>query len=258
MMKKILFTAVFLTSVISFSQQTIIENVKFDDNTILVGMASDYNTDKTYDQLNFILDEPHELKDVQLNLEHGYELNTKLTDENHFMIYAIKDRKIVNQWLVNPKLYNVFYNGVAYSFDADKLKEIAEKYPLKVLINRQSFKNEKEYKKIKKELDKDQSILLVYEPSFMYEGSYELSLKKDDKITNVEQAEAYVKDLVAPLTKKEVLVSYILNEKNLMDRSQITLSVAGPKIVYDKLKTDLGEKGEWIPEVYEAIIVKQN
>ena len=257
MIKKLLLVFTLFASMISFAQQVIIDKLNLDDNSILVGLASDYNTDKSFDKYNFIIDNPSKLKDIKLNFEHGYELDNKVTDENHFMIYVIKDRKIIDQWLVNPKLYNVFYNGIAYSFDADKLEEIAAKYPLKVAYERQSFKNEKEYKKVKKELDKDDSILIMYEPSFVFEGDFEVSLPKDETITSVEKAEEYINNLVKALTKKEYSVSYALNEKNLMDRSQFTIVVSGPKAVYDKIKLEKGEKGEWIPEVYEAFIAKK-
>ena len=257
MIKKLLLVFTLFASMISFAQQVIIDKLNLDDNSILVGLASDYNTDKSFDKYNFIIDNQSKLKDIKLNFEHGYELDNKVTDENHFMIYVVKDRKIVDQWLVNPKLYNVFYNGIAYSFDADKLEEIAAKYPLKVAYERQSFKNEKEFKKAKKGLDQDESILIMYEPSFVFEGSFEVSLPKDELITSAEKAEEYINNLVKPLTKKEYSVSYALNEKNLMDRSQFTIAVTGPKAVYDKIKLDKGEKGEWVPEVYEAFIAKK-
>lgn len=257
MIRKLLLMLTLFYTVCTMAQQTIIDKLNFGDNTILVGMASDYNTNKAYDKLNFIIDNPSDLKDLKLNFEHGYELSTKLTDENHFMIYAIKDKKIIDQWLVNPKIYNVYYNGIAYSFDADKLEEIAAAYPLNVSIERMQFKNEKEYKKLKKAIDKDPSIILFYEPSFVFEGTYEISLPKDKTIKTAEEAEAYFNQLIKPLTNKQYSVSYALNERNLMDRSQFTLIVSGPKVIFDKLPTNKGTKGEWTPEVYEAISVKR-
>ena len=257
-MKKILLAVTLLTSVFTLAQQAIIDNIKFDNETILVGMASDYNVDKAYDKYNFLIDNSTKLDKVKLYLEHGYELNNKVADENHFMIYAIKNKKIVDQWLVNPKYYNVFYNGEAYSFDADKLEEIAKNYPLDVRIEKKIFKDEKEYKKAKKLFDKNEFIILMYEPSFVFEGSFEISVKKNDKITNAQEAEKYVSDLVTNITKKKTSISYALNEQNLMDRSQFSFVVSGPKAVFDKLNSAGVEKGSWIPEIYEAIIIKKN
>ncbi len=257
-MKKILLAVALFTSVFTLAQQTIIDKINFDDETILVGMASDYNVDKSYEKFNFLIDSPSKLDKVKLYLEHGYELNNKVADENHFMIYAIKNKKIVDQWLVNPKYYNVFYNGEAYSFDADKLEEIAKNYPLEVRIEKKKFKDEKEYKKAKKIYDKNNFIILMYEPSFVFEGSFEISIKQNDKIANAQQAEKYLAEKIGALTKKQTSISYALNEKNLKDRTQFSYIVSGPKAVFDKLTISGAEKGEWNPEVYEAIIIKKN
>lgn len=257
MIKRFLTAAVCLVSSQTFAQETIIDKLNFDDQTILVGMASDYNTDKSYDKYNFFIDDATKLNAVKLNLEHGYELDNKVSDQNHFMIYAIKNKKIVDQWLVNPRLYNVFHEGIAYSFDADKLENIAKNYPLNFKVDKKTFKNQKEYSKVKKELDKDSSIFLVYEPDFSFEGSYEIVLKKDDKIDTAKAAEEYLRHILKAVTKKNFVVSYALNEKNLIDRSQFTMIVAGPKDIYEKAKIPNAEKGEWVPEVYEAIFVKK-
>jgi len=257
MIKKILLAATCIASTVVSAQQTIIDKLNFDDKTILVGMASEYNTDSTYSKYNFYIDNANKLNNIRLNLEHGYELENKVTDQNHFMIYAIKDRKIIDQWLVNPRLYNVFHNGIAYSFDADKLENIAKGNPLNFSVEKMQYKNQKEYQKAKKEFDKNHAIFLMYEPNFTYEGGFEVSVKKSDQIKDAQQAENLVKSLIQPLTKKEVSVNYGLNEKNLLDRSQFSIYVASPKLVYDKFKLEGAEIGEWIPEVYEAIIVKK-
>lgn len=258
MIRRILLVATLMISTISWAQvQTLIDKVNFDSNTILVGMASDYNTDKSFEKYNFYIDNASKIDGIKLNLEHGYELNNKVTDENHFMIYAIKDRKIVDQWLVNPKLYNVFHNGIAYSFDADKLEKIAELYSFKYEIVKEEYKNQKEYAKAQKIKQKDYSIFLAYEPEFLVDGSFEVSFKKDDKFKSATDAEEYLLNLIKLITKKKVFVTYAFNEKNLRDQSQITMVVAGPEEVYKKIKLDNLEKGEWTPEIHEAIYVKK-
>jgi len=257
MIKHILLIASLGFSSVVFSQQTLIDKVTFDSKTVLVGMANDYNTDKTYDQYNFFLDDASKIENIKLNLEYGYELNEKVTDSNHFMIYAIKDRKIIDQWLVNPKLYNVFHNGIAYSFDADKLQAIAEKHPLKFEVENKQYKNQKEFIKAKKELEKDTSIFLMYEPEFNYEGSFEISLKRTDEISDAQKAEEYLRNIASKITKKKVLISYALSEKNIMDPSQFTMIVAGDESIYSKFKVDDATISEWKPEINEAIIVKK-
>lgn len=257
MIKRILIAAVCFVSSQMIAQQTIIDEVNFDDQTILVGMASDYNTDNSYEKFNFFIDDASKLNAVKLNLEHGYEIENKVTDQNHFMIYAIKNKKIIDQWLVNPRLYNVFHNGIAYSFDADKLENISKNHPLKFDVEKKQFKNQKEYTKLKKDIEKDSSIFLIYEPDFTFEGSYEISLKKDDKIATAKDAEEYLRGVLKNYTKKNFVVSYALSEKNILDRSQFTMIIAGPKDIYEKMKLDNAEKTSWVPDVYEAVYVKK-
>ena len=258
MIKKLFLAASLLYTTVSFAQvSTLIDKVNFDQGTILVGMASDYNQDKTYDKYNFYIDNVQKINGIRLELEHGYELSNKVTDQNHFMIYAIKDRKIVDQWLVNPRLHNVFNNGIAYSYDADKLKRIAEKFPFEYEVERRTYQNEKEYKKNLKTLNLDSSIFLLYEPNFEFEGTFEVSIKKDEKFTNATEAEVYLRDLSKKLTKKNVVISYALNEENLRNPSQMTMIVAGPKVLFDKMNLEGHTKSEWKPEIFEAIIVRK-
>lgn len=254
----LLATSLFISSInIAQAQQTIIDNVTFDDNTILVGMAADYNSDKSYEKYNFFINDVKSINGVKLNLEHGYELDNKVTDANHFMIYAIKNRKVVDQWLVNPRLYNIFNNGIAYSFDADKLENIAKQFPFEYAIELKTFKTEKEYLKAKKAIELDQKVFLLYEPVFDYEGTFEVSIKKDEKYKTPAEAEAYLRELVKPTTKKNVIITYALNEKNLMDPSQMTMIIAGPEDVYKKIKIVGHEKSEWKPEIFEATLVRK-
>lgn len=239
------------------AQQSLIDKVKFEPGTILVGMASDYNTDRTFDKYNFFIDDASKLNDAKMNLEYGYELATRTTDQNHFMIYAIKDRKIVDQWLVNPRIYNVFHNGIAYSFNSDQLEQLAEKHPFNYEVETKTYKNEKEFNRAKKELDKDRSIFLMYNPDFSFEGSFEVEFKKDEVLKTPEDADKYLRNLTGGLTKKNVSITYVLNEKNLLDQSQMTMNISGPEDIFNKIKLDKGVKGNWTPQVYEATIVKR-
>lgn len=258
MIKKLFLAATLLCSTATFAQvSTIIDKVKFDNGTILVGMASDYNQDKTYDKYNFYIDNIQKIEGIKLELEHGYELSNKVTDQNHFMIYAIKDRKIIDQWLINPRLHNVFNNGIAYSYDADKLQRIAEKFPFEYEVERRNYTNEKEYKKNLKTLNADRSVFLLYEPNFEFDGTFEVSIKKDEKFKNATDAELHLRELAKKITKKNVVISYALNEKNLRDASQMTMIVAGPKDLYNKMELNGFEKTEWKSEIFEAIIVRK-
>lgn len=258
MIKKLLLTAsLFISSMqVMQAQNSLVDQFKFDEGTILVGMAADYNTDRSYDKYNFFIRDLKSIENAKLSLELGYELDNKTTDQNHFMIYAIKDKKIVDQWLVNPRLYNVFHNGIAYSFDADKLANLAANFPLEYDVEVKQFKSQKEYAKAKKLLDMDPKVYLLYDPIFDYEGYFEVSLKKDETLNSAKEGEAYLRNLANAITKKPVYITYALNEQNIKDQSQMTMIVAGPEDLYKKLKVEGHTKSEWKPEVFEATIVR--
>lgn len=258
MIRKFLWAATLLFSSMSWAQvQTLVDDLKLDQQTILVGMASDYNKDKTYEKYNFIISDYTKIDGMKSHLEHGYALTQKVTDENHFMIYAVQDQKVVDQWLINPRLYNVFHNGEAYSFNVDQLDYIAEHYPLKYEVIQQKYKNEKEFLKAKKAMRHDVSIFIAQEPEFLVEGSFEVTFQKDEQFKTPQDVETYLQSLVKGLTKKQFFVSYALNEINFTNPSQMTMLVAGPEEVFKKIKLEKATKGEWVPQVYEATYFKK-
>ena len=191
-------------------------------------------------------------------LEYGYQSNNLQAQENGIMIYMVKDKKVVDQWFVNPAYYNVFHDGTAFSYNADQLGVLAEKYPLIYKEEKKQYKNEKEYQKQRQYLFADPYNLIITEPDFTYEGYFDIQFPKNEQFSSPEAIDTYLRPMIQKITKKKFDISYALSEKNIMDRSQFTMQIVGEENVYKKLKLDQLQKGDWQALTYEAVLIKKN
>lgn len=257
MIKRIILTSALLMGSLAMAQvNTFVDAFKKDATIQVIGVQEDA-TGSTYSHYNFILDQPSKIDREKYNLEYGYETANRGVEEENFMVYIVKDKKIIDQWLVNPKLYNVFHNGDAFSFDSDKLQNLATKYPLNYLVERLKFKNEKEFTKIKKGLYQDVSALIIIDPEFTYEGSFDMSFPRNEQFKSPEAIEAFLRPQIEKLTKNNFVISYAITEKNFLDPNQFTLTISSDENTYKKLAIDKVVKQEWIADVYEAIVYRK-
>lgn len=259
MIKQLALSCLLGLSSFSVAQVTsMINDENTDSSTKIYGFSSLTDNNKTYEKYNFILDNSTAIQFSKPLLEYGYQSSTMQAQENGVMIYMVKDKKIVDQWLVNPTFYNVFHNGIAYSFDADKLNVIADKYPLIYKEDKRTFLSEKEYKKQRANLFNDPYNLIITEPDFNYEGYFDVQFTKNEQFKTAEDVQNYLKPIVEKLTKKKFDISYSISEKNILDRNQFTLSVSGEENIYKKIKL-LPEvvKSEWNSIPYEALIYRK-
>ena len=259
MIKQLLLTATIGFSTFATAQITSMINDKnVDQQTKVYGMAPLADETKMYEKFNFMLENNEATQFAQPLLEYGYQSSNMQAQENGVMVYMVKDKKIVDQWLVNPRYYNVFHDGIAYSFDADKLSVIAQKHPLLYKEEKKQFKNEKEYKKVRASSFSDPYNLIITEPDFTFEGYFEVEFPKNEQFQTPESVEAYLKPMIEKITKKKFEVNYALSEKNILDRSQFTMNIIGEENVFKKLKLENVKKGDWQTFDFDAIIYRKN
>ena len=259
MIKQVLLTAtITLSTLVSAQVTSMINDKNVDQSTKVYGMAPLTDTNKTYDKYNFILENSSAIKQAQPLLEYGYQVSNVQAQDNGLMIYMVKDKKIVDQWLVNPAFYNVFHDGAAFSYNADQLFTLAEKHPLIYKEEIKSFKSEKEYQKQRQALFADPYNLIITEPDFTYEGYFDVQFPKNEQFKSPEAIDAYLRPMIEKVTKKKFDISYVLSEKNIMDRTQFTMSIVGEENIFKKLKLDNLQKGDWQSLNYEAILIKKN
>ncbi|WP_413533011.1 hypothetical protein [Empedobacter brevis] len=258
MIKQLLLTTAVVLSNFATAQVTSMINDKnVDSSTKVYGMASLNDPTKAYENFNFMLENPNAIQAAKPLLEYGYQSSNFQAQDNGLMVYIVKDKKIVDQWLVNPALYNVFHDGVPYSYDADKLAILGEKYPLIYKEEKRQYKNEKEYQKQRQALFADPYNLIITEPDFTYEGYFEVQFPQNEQFKTPEATIDYLKPLVQKLTKKKFDINYSISEKNILDRTQFTITIAGEENIYKKIKLDNLQKGDWQSLSYEASIFRK-
>ncbi|GGE91313.1 hypothetical protein SAMN05443634_109161 [Chishuiella changwenlii] len=259
MFKQLLLTASLAFSTFSYAQVTSMINDKNSDaSTKVYGMAFLTDATKANEKYNFILENQAAIQFAKPLLEYGFQASNAQAEENGLMIYVVKDKKVVDQWLANPTFYNVFHDGIPYSFNADNLAVLADKYPLIYKEEKRQYKNEKEYKKERDALYRDPYNLIIVEPDFTYEGYFEIQFPKNEQFKNTEAIDAYLRPLIEKNSKKKFDINYALSEKNILDRNQFTMTIVSEENVYKKLKLDNLEKGAWQTLPYEAYIYKKN
>lgn len=258
MIKQILLTATIALANFATGQVTSMINDKnVDASTKVYGMASLNDATKAYEKFNFMLENTAAIQFAKPLLEYGYQSSIFQAQDNGLMIYMVKDKKIVDQWLVNPGLYNTFHDGTPYSYDADKLAVIAEKFPLLYKEEKRQYKNEKEYQKQRQALFSDPYNLIITEPDFTYEGYFDVQFPQNEQFKDPEAVIAYLKPIVEKLTKKKFDITYSISEKNILDRTQFTVTIAGEENIYKKIKLENVQKGDWLSLSYEAIIFRK-
>lgn len=258
MIKQILLTATVVLANFATAQVTSMINDKnVDASTKVYGMAPLSDETKAYEKFNFMLENAAAIQLGKPILEYGYQSSTFQAQDNGVMIYMVKDKKIVDQWLVNPAFYNVFHDGIPYSYDTDKLAVLADKYPLIYKEEKRQYKTEKEYQKQRPALFADPYNLIITEPDFTYEGYFDVQFPQNEQFKNSEAAIAYLKPVVEKLTKKKFDINYTITEKNILDRTQFTITVAGEENIYKKIKLDNLQKGDWQSLSYEASIFRK-
>ncbi len=99
--------------------------------------------------------------------------------------------------------------------------------------------------------------LIITEPDFTYEGYFDVQFPQNEQFKNSEAAIAYLKPIVEKLTKKKFDINYTITEKNILDRTQFTITVAGEENIYKKIKLDNLQKGDWQSLSYEASIFRK-
>jgi len=225
---------------------------KIDINTKLIGRYPQYDKQKAYMFLNFIIDDQATIKHVITTLTLGKEGENTI-EEPGFRIDLIQNFDEVKSWTVNPTLNSAMYNGHTYEFNIDKIKELATKYPFDYKFDKIPFKDKEEYVRYLSKQKENKDFLFNYAPQFKYEGSFEVEFPHNRKFSSPKAISDYLKPLIEDFVSKgDYLVTYFLTEKNKNDQTQFTMKIFGSKKLYDTLQLDKLKKEEWKPGVEEG------
>lgn len=233
------------------------DNLMFDTSKIdatskLIGRYPQYDKQQTYKYLNFIIDDPTTIKQVVATLTLGKEGKNTIQDPD-FRITLVQNFDEVKSWVVNPNLNSVMYDGHTYAFDINKIKELAAKYPFDYKYDKIPFKSKDDYEKYLNIQKENTNFLFDYAPQFEYEGSFDIQFPRNQKFSSPKAISDFLTPLIEKIVSKdEYRVSYILNEKNMKDQTQFTMTITGSKKLYETLHLENLKKEEWQTTIEEG------
>jgi hypothetical protein len=245
-MKTFLFSFFCIISYTLIAQEKyIFDTSKIDNTTKLIGRYPQYDEYKTYKEFNFFISDPETIKAVIMKIPLGKEGENEIQDPD-FKISIVQNFDEVKTWTVNPKLNSVMSNGHTYKFNVSQLKELAKKYPFDYRFNKLTFNNKSEYEQYLEKQKTDSLFLFDYAPQFKYEGSFEIQFPRNNKYSSPKAISDYLTPMIEKIvSKNEYRISYILNDKNLNDQTQFTMTITGSKRLFNELQLDDLKKENW-------------
>lgn len=242
----------FFSFTLSAQSNLLFDTSKIDATTKLIGRYPQYDKEKTYKYLNFIIEDPATIKKVLATLTLGDEGQNTIQDPD-FRIALVQDYDEVKSWTINPALNSAMYNGHTYAFNIDKIKELAKTYPFDYTFDKVPFESKAEYVNYLNAEKEKKNFLFDYAPSFKYDGSFEVQFPRNKKFSSPKAISDYLTPLIEKIVANgEYRISYILNEKNLKDQTQFTMTITGPEKLYETLQLQELKKQEWTPTVEEG------
>ncbi|PZR20848.1 MAG: hypothetical protein DI539_09635 [Flavobacterium psychrophilum] len=240
-----IFLVITLASVTAFGQKKLLEGISVKPSTIIIGRYPQYDKNQTYKEFNFILQNPEDVQKAINSLTYGKEYRNTVEDPD-FRIEIIQDYNDVKSFTINPKQSSVRFDGHTYSFDLNQLRELAAKNPFKYRFEKVVFQSENEYQAYLKKQKENPDFLFDYAPQFKYEGSFEIEFKKSEKFSSPKAISEYARPFIEELVSAdEYSFSYALNDKNIKNRDQYTMTVNGSKELFNKLKIDDLKNTNW-------------
>jgi hypothetical protein len=90
-------------------------------------------------------------------------------------------------------------------------------------------------------------------PQFEYEGSFEVQFPRNQNFSSPKSITNYLTPLIEKIVSREDYnVSYVLDEKNMKDQTQFTMTITCSKKLFKTLQLGTLQKGEWTPTVEEG------
>lgn len=237
---------------LSAQDNLMFDTSKVNANTKLIGRYPQYDKQKTHKYLNFIIDDPATIKKVMATLTLGKEGENTMEDPD-FRVELIQDFEDIKTWIISPGLKSAHYNGQAYEFDVDKLRVLAKKYPFDYKFEKIPFKSNDEFKQYLSKQKENKTFLFDYPPQFKYEGSFEIRFPRNETFSSPKAISDYLEPKIKKIVAEdEYTIAYFLNERNMKDQTQFTMTIRGSKKLYESLDLENLKKENWKATVEEG------
>lgn len=251
---KLSFIAIFsILTMQSFGQKNLFDTLKIDPSTKIVGRYPQYDKTKTYEKYNFIIEDSTEIMEFIKKLRLGKEVENS-TENPSFQLTVIKNNKEIGSWTINPRRGTTMtHDGHTFEFELDQITNLNVQYPFKYYHDIKVFKSRDEYENYLAEQKTNLKFLFDYGPQFKYDGSFEIEFPKNSKFPHpkaiIEFLTPYIEKIV---NKDDYTLGYVLNSKNMNNRDQYTMTIQGPKKLFEQLKLDKIKIENWQTTVEDA------
>jgi len=252
-MKKILLLIYLLSTGQIFSQKILFDTLKVDSKTKIVGRYPQYDKTKKYENFNFIIEDSISIEDFKKNLKLGDEVKNSFQTPS-FKLTVVKNYEEIGSWTINPTQKTAMtHDGHTYKFDLAQITSLNVKNPFNYIYEIKVFKSKREYEEYLILQRQNSKFLFDYGPSFQYEGNFEIEFKKSNDFSSPKIISEYLKSNIEKISNKgEYNISYELNEKNMDNRNQFTMTIRGSKKLFDNLKLKNLKNENWQPTVEDA------
>lgn len=245
MKQYLLITTLLFSLELSAQNNLLFDTSKIDANTKLIGRYDQSDKQKTYQYLNFIIEDSATIKKVLGNLILGDEIKKDALHAD-FRIDIVQNFHKKQSYLINPVANSLLYYGNAYSFNIDKVKALAEKYPFDYRFDELPFNNQKQYDEYEEKQERDKFFLFGYVSSFAFEGSFEIQFPRNEIFRSPSAIHQYLVQRIEQIVPKgKYSISYILDERNLNDVSHYIITIHGSRKLYEQLRVENLKNHNW-------------
>ncbi|MDB4902387.1 MAG: hypothetical protein JWQ63_1668 [Mucilaginibacter sp.] len=244
----------FLTNQV-FSQKKLFDTLKIDAKTKIIGRYPQYDKSRTYEKYNFIIEDSIQIEKFIKNIKLGEEVANS-TEDPSFELTVVKKYNEIGSWTINPTLKSAMtHDGHTYKFDLNQITKLNDEYPFSYYYEIKTFKSKDEYEIYLAKQKNNPMFLFDYAPLFRYEGSFEIEFKKSSQFPHPKAISDYLEPYIEKIVNKnEYSLTYILDSKNIENSDQYTMTISGPKKLFDELKINNLKNEHWQPTVEEAYL----
>lgn len=241
-MKRISTIFFILFAVTALGQKSIMfKNYSFDSTYRIIGVgpwAYNNNFDKqkeTYERFCFMIDQPKDLQLLKKNWVFRESAEIPAIQMPCFTIYVLKDKKLENSWIINPKLENIRTDDGFYQFNIMELKKLHEEHPFKYTAQKDTFSSETEFNTFYDSAQRVTSFLFLYKPNFNHECEFKVSVSAVEFSPST-ATDALYKEFETILPRNRCRIFY--NPADDKDTEIHIMTVYAPKLLFERYSSE--------------------
>lgn len=239
------------------SDNVLLKDIEISNSMKLIGMYPHYDSTKTFQNYNFIIENLDDIINEIENIRIGVNIKNLYT-RNEFNIRLIDKGEIVKTWSINPDYSYIRTDGKSYKFDKSQLESLSKKYGFNYLVENRNFNNKIEFEDFYEITLKEDDFLFMYKPNFKYEGEFNVQFPKNDNFKNPKVIIEYLDSKLQKKSSKDTFrIVYTHSDYNKSNLDQYTMTIKTNKKLYLEFEDSFGVKKEWIPEEYSTTIFRK-